>query len=138
MINAEIRWAGDKRFVAVGKTSGHAIVLDSPEKSGGENLGIRPTEALLIGIAGCTAVDMVNILTKMRVELTHCEITIEGIQKEDYPKYFTNGKIVYTLSGNSLTEEKARKAVDLSMDKYCAVSQTVKGRMEIETEIRII
>ena len=138
MLEAEISWAKNRRFIAVGKSSGHAIMLDTPEKSGGENLGIKPTQAFLIGIAGCTAVDMVNILSKMRIELTLCEVKIEATQKEDYPKYFDHGKIIYTLSGKDLDEKKARKAVDLSMDKYCAVSQSVKGRMEISTEIRIV
>jgi putative redox protein len=138
MLKAEINWVKNRRFVALGESSGHAIVLDTPERSGGENLGIRPTEAFLIGIAGCTAVDVVNILSKMRVELSLCEVTIEADQQEDYPKFFNYGKIIYTLSGKNLDQEKAKKAVELSMDKYCAVSQTVKDRMKIETEIKIV
>lgn len=137
MINANVKWTGKKQYIGAGGISGHAIVLDQA-KDEGENTGMRPTEALLISIAGCTAVDMVNILTKMKIELTRCEINIEGEQAEDYPKYFHTIRVKYILAGEGLTLKKAEKAVSLSMNKYCAISQTLKGRAEFKTEIEII
>ena len=137
MINANVKWTGKKQLVGVGGVSGHAIVLDQA-KDKGDDSGMRPTEALLISVASCTAVDIVNILTKMKIALTRCEIDIEGEQAEDYPKYFHTFRVKYVLAGEGLTLKKAEKAVSLSMNKYCAVSQTLKGRAEFKTEIEII
>jgi len=138
MINANVKWTGNRQLVGQGLKSGHAIVLDMAKDKGGEDSGMRATELLLLSIAKCTAIDVLNILQKMRIELTRLEVAIEGHQQDDYPKYFNRFKLKYTLSGERLTEDKARKAIDLSMDKYCAVSQTVKGRAEIETELEIV
>ena len=137
MINANLKWTGKRQLVGVGLVSGHSIVLDQA-RDNGDDTGMRPTEALLISVAGCTAVDMVNILTKMKIDLTRCEIDIEGEQAEDYPKYFHTIRLKYKLSGEGLTMKKAEKAVSLSMNKYCAISQSLKGRAEFKTEIEII
>jgi putative redox protein len=138
MINANVKWAGKKQLVATGEKSGHSIVVDMAKETGGDDTGMRPTELLLLSIATCTAIDMLNILGKMKIELTRCEVKISGSQQEDYPKYFNKMKLTYILSGESLTRKKAEKAIGLSMDKYCAVSQTVKGRTEFEIEIDIV
>lgn len=137
MVNASVKWAGKRQFLGVGEKSGHSVVVDLA-KDKGDDTGMRPTELFLLGIASCTAVDMVNILEKMRVELTRCEVKIEGYQQDDYPKYFHTIKLKYLLSGRDLDRKKAEKALGLSMDKYCAVSQTLKGRAEFETEIEIV
>ena len=137
MITANLKWTGKRQLVGVGGISGHSIVLDQA-KDKGDDSGMRPTEALLISIAACTAVDMVNILTKMRIDLTRVEIDIEGEQAEDYPKYFQTFRIKYKLSGEGLTMRRAEKAVSLSMNKYCAISQSLKGKAEFKTEIEII
>jgi putative redox protein len=138
MIKASVRWAGNKQFIGIGENSGHAIVKDMAKDKGGENTGMRMTELFLISIAGCTAVDMHNILTKMKVQLNRCEVYIEGAQKESYPKYFHRFHLKYLLSGEGLDRKKAEKAVALSMDKYCAVSQTVKGRADFDIKIEIV
>ena len=138
MISGNIKWTGNRQLTATGENSGHSIVVDLAKDKGGDDSGMRPTELLLLSIASCTAIDIVSILTKMKINLTRCEIKIDGSQKDDYPKYFEKMKLRYLLSGEGLTMKKAQKAVDLSMNKYCAVSQTVKGRTEFETEIEIV
>ena len=138
MISANVKWTGKRQLTATGENSGHAIVLDLAKDKGGDDSGMRPTELLLLSIASCTAIDMLNILTKMKINLTRCEVKIDGNQVDDYPKYFNKMKIKYLLSGKGLTQKKAERAVSLSMDKYCSVSQTVKGRTEFETEIEIL
>jgi len=138
MVKACVRWAGHRQFIGIGENSGHAIVMDMAEDKGGENTGLRMTELLMISIAGCTAVDIHNILTKMKVKLQRCEVQIEGTQQESYPKYFHKIHLKYILSGEGLDMKKAQKAVSLSMDKYCSVSQTVKGRAEFEIKIEIV
>lgn len=137
MVSASVKWTGKRQYIGVGEKSGHSVVLDSPRDKG-DDTGFRATELFLLGVAGCTAVDMVNILEKMRVELTRCEVKIEGEQQEDYPKYFHTIRLKYTLSGHDLDLKKAEKALGLSMDKYCAVSQTLKGRAKFETKIEIV
>ncbi len=138
MIKTNVKWTGNRQLVGQGLKSGHGIVIDMAKDKGGDDSGMRPTELLLMSIASCTAIDMLNILQKMRIELTRVEVHIEGGQRDDYPKYFDRMKLKYILSGKNLTEDKARKAIDLSMDKYCSVSQTVKGRTEIQTEVEIL
>jgi putative redox protein len=138
MINANVKWAGKKQLIATGEKSGHSIVVDMAKETGGDDTGMRPTELLLLSIASCTAIDMLNILGKMKIVLTRCEVKISGYQKEDYPKYFNRMKLQYFLSGDGLTRKKAERAVDLSMEKYCAVSQTVKDRTDFEIEIEIV
>ncbi len=137
MVNASIKWTGRRQFLGVGEESGHSVVLDLP-KGKGDDTGFRATELFLLGLAGCTGVDMVNILEKMRVDLSRCEVKIEGEQQDDYPKYFHTIRFKYILSGRDLDLKKAEKAVNLSMDKYCAISQTLKGRANFETEIEIV
>jgi len=138
MIEANVKWTGDRQLVATGEKSGHSIVIDMAKDKGGNDTGMRPTELLLLSVASCTAIDMLNILSKMKIELTRCEVKIAAYQREHYPKYFNKMKLQYVLSGEGLTEKKARKAVGLSMDKYCAVSQTLKDRTEFEIEIEIV
>ena len=137
MVNASIKWTGKRQYIGVGEKSGHSVVVDLP-KGKGDDTGMRPTELFLLGIASCTAVDVVNILEKMRVKLSRCEVKIAGEQQDDYPKYFHTIRLKYILSGRDLDLKKAEKALSLSMDKYCAVSQTLKGRANFETEIEII
>ena len=138
MINANVKWAGKRQLVATGEKSGHSIVVDMAKDKGGDDTGMRPIELLLLSVATCTAIDMLNILGKMKIQLSRCEVKIEGTQQEDLPKYFNKMKLKYILSGEGLNQKKAEKAVSLSMDKYCAVSQTLKGRTEFETEIEIV
>jgi len=138
MVGANVKWTGKRQFVGTGEKSENSITIDLAKQSGGDNSGVRPTEVFLLGIASCTAVDMVNILTKMKVKLTRCEVKIEGEQREDYPKYFHTIRLHYLLSGEDLNHTKAEKALTLSLDKYCAVSQTLKDRAKFETKIEII
>jgi len=137
MVKGSIKWTGNRQYVGVGENSGHAVIIDTPKGKGGDDTGMRPTEMMLLGVASCTAVDVVNILTKMKINLTKCEIQINGEQQEDYPMYFHTITLKYLLSGDGLDMKKAEKAVNLSMDKYCAVSQTLKGRAKFITEIEI-
>lgn len=138
MIKASVRWTDNRQFVGIGENSGHAIVMDMAKDKGGEDTGMRMTELLLISIAGCTAADVQSILTKMKVKLQRCEVHIAGTQKESCPKYFHKFHLKYILSGEGLNRKKAEKAISLSLDKYCAVSQTVEGRAEFDIKIEIV
>ncbi|KKI93844.1 peroxiredoxin [Bacillus sp. SA1-12] len=128
-----IKWTGKMAFI--GKTpSGHEIKMDAAEEVGGENSGARPTELLLNAIAGCTGIDIISILHKMRLEPTSFHMEVEGDRAEDHPKRFTNINIHYVLEGE-LPEEKVVRAIELSKDKYCSVSHSLNSRMTVSYSI---
>ena len=120
-MNISVNWVDG--LLMVGKSdSGHTITMDGPPESGGENLGVRPMEMLLLGVAGCTMIDVVTTLKKMRQDLSHCETKINAERATDHPKVFTNIHIQFNLKGQNLDEKKVEKAITLSAEKYCSAS----------------
>lgn len=102
--------------------SGHAVVMDGPEDSGGRNLGVRPMEMLLLGMGGCTEFDVVHILRKGRHEVRLCEVELEAERAESDPKVFTRIHVHFRVGGPGLTEKVVERAVRLSAEKYCSAS----------------
>ncbi|WP_414470910.1 OsmC family protein [Microvirga sp. M2] len=102
--------------------SGHAVVMDGAPEYGGRNLGIRPMEMLLIGLGGCTAFDVVQILRKGREDVTDCDVEISGERAETDPKVFTAIHITYRVKGRKLAPAKVERAIQLSKEKYCSAS----------------
>ena len=120
-MNISVNWVDG--LLMVGKSdSGHTITMDGPPESGGENLGVRPMEMLLLGVAGCTMIDVVTTLKKMRQDLSHLETKINAERATDHPKVFTDIHIQFILKGQNLDEKKVDKAITLSAEKYCAAS----------------
>ena len=120
-MNISVNWVDG--LLMVGKSdSGHTITMDGPPESGGENLGVRPMEMLLIGVAGCTMIDVVTTLKKMRQDLSHLETKINAERATDHPKVFTDIHIQFILKGQNLDEKKVDKAITLSAEKYCSAS----------------
>ncbi len=137
MVTAKMNWTGGKRFE--GRSAfGHIIVTDSGKASGGQESGYKPTELLLYAIAGCTGVDVVGILQKQRQELSSLEIEVVGHQPDTYPKPYHTVEIKYRARGKNLDRQKVVQAVELSMNKYCSVSQTVKHETGVTTTIEVI
>ena len=120
-MNISVNWVDG--LLMVGKSdSGHTITMDGPPESGGENLGVRPMEMLLLGVAGCTMIDVVTTLKKMRQDLSHLETKINAERATDHPKVFTDIHIHFILKGQNLDEKKVDKAITLSAKKYCSAS----------------
>ena len=120
-MNISVNWVDG--LLMVGKSdSGHTITMDGPPESGGENLGVRPMEMLLLGVAGCTMIDVVTTLKKMRQDLSHCETKINAERATDHPKVFTNIHIHFIVKGKDLDSKKVDKAITLSAEKYCSAS----------------
>ena len=120
-MNISVNWIDG--LLMVGKSdSGHTITMDGPPESGGENLGVRPMEMLLLGVAGCTMIDIVTTLKKMRQDLSHLETKINAERATDHPKVFTDIHIQFILKGQNLDEKKVDKAITLSAEKYCSAS----------------
>lgn len=119
------------------EVNGHKIYLDAGEKVGGKNLGPRPKAFMMVALAGCTGMDVVSILKKMRVTYEALNITIEGDLTEEHPKKFSGMKVIYTFNGENLPKEKIQKAVNLSKERYCGVSANYIDSFPVSHEIVI-
>ena len=120
-MNLSVNWVDG--MLMVGKShSGHSITMDGPIEIGGENLGVRPMEMLLLGVAGCTMIDVVTTLKKMRQDLSHCETKISAKRAQEHPKVFTDIHIHFIVKGKDLDSKKVDKAITLSAEKYCSAS----------------
>jgi putative redox protein len=135
-MNAEVRLVHDMSFVGKAE-SGHWVAMDAAEKVGGGNSASRPLELLLIGVGGCTGLDVVSILRKKRVPFTELWIEVEAPQAPDYPKVFTEITITYHVAGQGVKEADVARAVELSQEKYCSVSAMLRKAAPIVTKIQI-
>jgi putative redox protein len=117
------------------EVAGHKIIIDAGEKVGGENKGPQPKPFMLVALGGCTAMDVISILTKMRVELDDFKVSVEGDLTEEHPKHFYKMKVIYEFTGKNLPMEKLKKAIDLSEKRYCGVSESYRKAMELSSEI---
>lgn len=133
MGTATVKWIGGKQFVGIDSTC-HSVVLSTPE----EGVGIKPSELLLIAIASCSAVDVVEILSKKRMPITHLEILSSGEQDEGAPWTFRKIHLHFRLAGKKLTEKAVEQAIQLSEEKYCSVAATIRSTTDITTDFEIL
>ena len=132
----KVNWLQNMAFEA--EVNGHKIVIDAAEAVGGENLGPRPKPLMLVALAGCTGMDVVSILNKMRVEVEAFNVVVEGDLTEEHPKQFSQMRVIYEFKGKDLPMDKLEKAINLSEERYCGVSAMYKKAIGIITEIRIL
>lgn len=132
---AIVTWKSNMAFEAA--INGHQLMIDADVSSGGNDSGPRPKILLLAGLGGCTGMDVISILEKMKIvpEKFWMEITAE--LADEHPKVFKHIKLVYNFQGDNLPMDKLEKAVSLSKDKYCAVSAMLSKTAEIQVEIHI-
>ena len=114
--------------------SGHAVVMDGAPEYGGRNIGIRPMEMLLIGLGGCTAFDVVQILHRGRERITDCEIDVTSERAAEDPKVFTSIHLTYRVTGHDLSPDKVERAIALSKEKYCSASIMLGATVTITHE----
>ena len=131
----ECNWKEKMAFEAI--VNNHKIMIDADESVGGENKGPRPKPLMLVALAGCTGMDVVSILKKMRVDFDDFSVSVEGELTEEHPKYYKLIKVVYKFKGKNLPKEKLEKAVDLSKERYCGVSVLLEKATELTYEIII-
>lgn len=131
-----VEWLENMAFSA--EVNGHKIIIDGGESVGGENRGPRPKPFMLTALAGCTGMDVVSILKKMRVELDYFNVVVEGELTEEHPKHFIKMHVIYEFKGKDLPIEKLEKAINLSEERYCGVNATYKETMEMTSEIKIL
>lgn len=137
MPQAKARWVEGFQFVAT-PPSNHAIVLDGSANVGAADSAIHPGELLLVGLAGCTGIDVVSILQKMKVEIDEFEVRVDGEANEEHPKYWKKLKVTYWIKGKDISADKLEKAINLSQEKYCSVSAALKNKVEVTHDYEIV
>lgn len=118
--------------------SGHSVVLDGPPEAGGQNLGVRPMEMVLMGLGGCTAFDVVDILRKKRETISDCIVEISAERADTVPKVFTKIHLHYIVRGSHVKEESVQRAVELSAEKYCSVSMMLNKSAVMTHDYEIV
>ena len=137
MVIANVAYTGGMQFVA-SADSGHAVVMDADADSGGNNTGPRPMELLLMGIGGCSGMDIISILRKKKQQVTGLDAHVSGTVADEYPHRYTEITLKYIVRGKELSQDAVKRAVQLSMDKYCSVKATLEGSAKITFSYRII
>ncbi|MBV5313018.1 MAG: OsmC family protein [Prolixibacteraceae bacterium] len=117
---------------------GHHLVVDASKEGGGDDLGPRPKKLMLTALAGCTGIDVIMILKKMKVEPDAFNVIVEGDLTEEHPMRYQKMKIIYQFKGKDLPYDKLEKAVKLSEEKYCGVSAAYRLAMDLSVEIRVV
>ena len=117
--------------------SNHWVPMDGPKEFGGSDAGIRPKELLLLALAGCTGSDVASMLGKMREPLTRFEVHIEADMAEEHPKVYTDIRVIFKLWGDEIKTANVEKAINLSTEKYCAVSAMLKPAVNISESYQI-
>jgi putative redox protein len=118
--------------------SGHEVIMDAPPAVGGRDTGPRPMELLLMGLGGCTGMDVISIMRKKQQVVTGFEINVFGEQAEDHPHKYTSLHIEYVITGKDISEDAVKRSIRLSLDKYCSVAATLEAGAGIEHSYRIV
>lgn len=137
MAKAKVTFVDGMQFVGTAD-SGHAVVMDGHVSVGGSNTGSRPMELLLMALGGCSGMDVISILRKKKQNVSKFELNVDGEQVGDYPKMYTSLHIEYVVTGKDISEEAVKRAIDLSLGKYCSVGATLGKAAEITHSYRII
>lgn len=134
-MRGKVVWKDGMTFEA--NLNSFKFLIDADEKVGGKNLGPQPKGLTLISLAGCTGMDVISILKKMRVNVESFEVLTEAKLAEEHPKKYTDIKVIYKFTGGNIPHDKVKKAISLSEERYCGVSATLKESVNISSEIDI-
>ena len=130
-----VTWVEKRQFVGT-DSSRHSVVMSSQDKE--NRTGMSPSQLLLVALGGCTAYDVVDILEKKRQRVTGLEVTVTGEQEPDPPWTYRKIHVQYVVRGKGLREKAVRDAIELSEQKYCSVSATVRGAAEVTYDYTIV
>jgi len=129
-MKATVKWVDGLTMIGE-SPSGHGVVMDGPEAFGGRNLGTRPMEMVLLGLGGCTLVDVRVMLEKARQQVTDIEVEIQAERADQVPKVFTRINVNFIVTGKELDQRHVERAVKLSSEKYCSVSRMLDGSVDM-------
>jgi putative redox protein len=136
MAEVTVSWVADRQFVASG-SGGHSIVLDSSADVTSLH-GFKPTELLLAAVGGCTAMDVIDILRKKRQQVSDLRVSVHGERAAELPTPFTIIDVHYEVHGTGVNPRAVERAIELSQEKYCSVSATVRGVATIRTTFTVV
>ena len=136
-MKARVEWRGEVCFEAE-SGSGHRLLLDGAPEHGGQNAGLRPMEAVLIGMGACSAFDVVSILKKARQPVDDCVVELEADRAEGPPRVFTQVRMRFVVTGTGLKSAAVNRAVALSADKYCSATAMLRPAVDIRHEVEIV
>jgi putative redox protein len=136
-MNATVKWVDGMQFVGESGT-GHAIVMDADAEYGGNDTGMRPTELLLIGLGGCSGMDIISVLKKKKQNVLNLESKVTGEKSESKPVKFVKFNIEYIVTGTDISEDAVKRAVELSMEKYCSVKLTLEGGAKVTYSYKVV
>lgn len=138
MDTVRVRWVEKRQFTGW-NDRGHGIVMDSTPTYSGENTGMRPVELVLYGLAGCTAMDVVSVLEKKRMDVRGVEVIAKGTQREvDFPHYYESIELEYIVTGVDVPEEAVARAIELSENKYCSVKGCFGPQVAVTWTYRVV
>lgn len=136
-MKAEVKWLGKRAFEGT-PGSGHSVIMDSSPDFGGEDRGIRPMEMMMLGMGGCTSIDVMNILEKSRQDVTDCVAEISAERAETEPKVFVKMHVHFKVTGRNIDPKRVERAISLSAEKYCSASIMLGKTAEITHDFEII
>ena len=113
--------------------SGFTVQMDNPVNGA----GFSPMELVLVGLAGCTGMDVIDILLKKRQDITALQVRVKGVRADAHPRQYTSLHVLYVVTGRKVDQEAVRRSIELSETKYCAVAATLRGAAQITTEFEI-
>ncbi len=120
MMTAKIKWLENQKIIGESGT-GHSVVMDSIDS----NKGVSPMEMLLLGVGGCTSIDVLSILKKSKQDIIDFEVRIEAEREDNHPRVFREVNIRYIIKGRKISESHVKRAIELSTEKYCGASITL-------------
>jgi putative redox protein len=134
---ATVRWAGRMTFIGRAGTN-HLVPMDTTPDFGGDNSATKPLELLLLALGGCTGMDIASLFKKMRVDFSGIEMNLTAERSEEQPNVYTKIDLEYVVYGRGVDEEKVKRAVELSQEKYCSVSAMLKQACPVNYTVRIV
>jgi putative redox protein len=137
-MDASVTWKKGLSFTGKAFASNFTLPLGADAAAGGENDGFRPTELILVGLAGCTAMDVISILAKKKAEVTAFEVKTHGERGTEYPRSFTSFTVEYVVTGKNIDPAAVERAVELSETKYCSVMATLRQAGPVTRKITIV
>jgi putative redox protein len=136
MVEAKVTLLNNMEFSGTA-SSGHTLIMDAEDVSGGHNAGFRPMELLLVGFGGCSGMDVISILRKKKQQVSSLEVNIKGERLDTAPKIYTNIHIEYVVTGKTVEKSAVERAISLSLEKYCSVGATLAKSGTITHSYRI-
>jgi len=132
----DVKWEGGMRFTAVTE-EGDSLAMDTGPEVGGEGRGFRPVKLVLVGLGGCTGMDIIWILKRQRQEVTGLEMKITGTRRKKDPMYYEAVQVEYIVRGRNLREPAVKRAIELSEQKYCSVRGIFRPEVKVTTSYHI-